>query len=324
MTEKPDSGSEIRSVPGEIQNAVKKSGALTVILIVLCSVLLLSTAVLAALYLNSTNNDSDSKNRPAVLLTEDVKKTGAPAETVTSTASVSDKADDEYKTRWENDSAQWEKEKEQLESEKELLEKENAQLKKDISGLEAQISDWEEKQKQWDKEKKELENRISLISGTSSSSSKFDSAMTQIVNTILESSAEAEDLGNLIIKVWNNAIFGKSDPESDPFTKDSSGNFVDDFSVALANLNADPDFSARLGALLQTRYAVEDQMKSLSSHPSEKESAFTALRQLYLDYVAFVDLVVNQNGSLNSFSEDFSKLDDQSIKSYRNAVIYTK
>ena len=148
--------------------------------------------------------------------------------------------------------------------------------------------------------------------------------MTQIVNTILESSAEAEDLGNLIIKVWSNAIFGNSDPESDPFTKDSSGNFVDDFSVALANLNADPDFSARLGALLETRYAVENQMKSLSSHPSEKESAFTALRQLYLDYVAFVDLVVNQNGSLNSFSEDFSNLDEQSIKSYRNAVIYTK
>ena len=55
---------------------------------------------------------------------------------------------------------------------------------------------------------------------------------------MIQDAAQAENIGNLTVKVWNNAIWEKDDKESDPFTK-KNGVFVKDFNDALGALFAD-------------------------------------------------------------------------------------
>lgn len=69
------------------------------------------------------------------------------------------------------------------------------------------------------------------------------SAMEEGVST-------AEDCGNLIKAVWNNAIYEESDESTDKYTR-VNGKFVD-FNDAISNLNADEEFQKNLIMLVKT------------------------------------------------------------------------
>ena len=152
---------------------------------------------------------------------------------------------------------------------------------------------------------------------------EYQDAYNQIVSDMLADGALLETNGNLIVKVWNNAIWNKQDEETDKYTM-LDGVFVSDFNDALNKLFNDSDFSSSMADLYSNQQQIRIKMKNLTNPPKGFENAYSALVDMYEAYLVFSDMVINSNGSLESFSKEFSDADDDFIKNYRNADLYVK
>ena len=139
--------------------------------------------------------------------------------------------------------------------------------------------------------------------------------------TMLQGCADAEDACNLIQKTWSNAIWEKSDKETNKYTK-PKGVFVSDFNDALGNLFADEDFKKQLSEIVENQNQVTAYMKALQSPPKKYEKAYNKITEFYETYLQFTNMAINPDGSLNSFAEDFKKIDKKSMKIYEEMQVY--
>lgn len=139
--------------------------------------------------------------------------------------------------------------------------------------------------------------------------------------TMLQGCADAETACNLIQKTWNNAIWEKSDKETNKYTK-TKGVFVSDFNDALGNLFADEDFKKQLGEISENQSQVTAYMKALQSPPKKYEKAYDKITEFYETYLQFTNMAINPSGSLNSFADDFEKIDKKSMKIYDEMQVY--
>lgn len=149
---------------------------------------------------------------------------------------------------------------------------------------------------------------------------KYASDLQSISTLMLGSAAEAETCGNLIKKVWSNAIFKDDDPETDEYTQ-PDGYFID-FNDALINLFADSDFSSKILDIKNSQSLVSTQMKDMKNPPEAYEDAYKELSELYSAYNTFVDYVENPTGSLQTFNENFGNYDSNVSSSYNDLEIY--
>lgn len=138
---------------------------------------------------------------------------------------------------------------------------------------------------------------------------------------ILSSAAEVETAGNLVVEVWNNAIWKKSSTSTDKYAR-PNGVFVDDFNDALHSLYADESFKSKISGIISEQYKIKEQMKQMVDPPSKYSSEYSALKAYYEEYNAFADMVLNPTGSLKTFSEGFSKADSDLMKAYKALELY--
>lgn len=164
---------------------------------------------------------------------------------------------------------------------------------------------------------------VGVVGYTQYRQDTYYSDMDKVARTMLNESASAEVAGNLIVSVWNNAIYQVQDEETDPYTM-QDGKFVDDFNVALANLLSDEAFAQTLADLNSTFSDVCDTMKSLNNPPKKYEKAFSVLADYYFSYYKLVHTVVSVDGSLTSFSEAFGLYDNAAADAYAKMSIYLK
>ena len=151
----------------------------------------------------------------------------------------------------------------------------------------------------------------------------YQAAYNTLVSYMLDDAASAENIGNLIVKVWHNAIWSTADEETDKFTK-QNGKFVTDFNDALRALFADDEFSKKCSDLASNQRQVKDEMKNMLNPPEGYENAFKALESMYSAYISFTNIVLNCEGSLESFSNDFGEADEKLIELYHGAELYVK
>lgn len=151
----------------------------------------------------------------------------------------------------------------------------------------------------------------------------YQNKYNELVALMLDEGSEAEDMGNLIVAVWHNAIYSTSDVETDKYTKEN-GKFVSDFNDALANLFFDPEYSKREENLRENQLLVREQMKEMLDPPDGFENAFKALENMYLAYIRFTDHIIECNGSYDSFSSEFSDRDHKLSECYTAAELYVR
>ncbi len=144
-----------------------------------------------------------------------------------------------------------------------------------------------------------------------------------LVRDILDDAALAERMGNLTVSVWHNAIWKNRDEETDKYTI-LDGSFVTDFNDALWSLFNDEDYSDNISTLVYHQFLVRDTMKEMLEPPDGFENAFSALESLYLSYLSFTNIVINCNGSLESFSKDFSDADKDVMQQYHIAELFVE
>ena len=107
-------------------------------------------------------------------------------------------------------------------------------------------------------------------------------------------------------KVWYNAIYQVDDPETDPYTK-VDGVFVEDFNDALHALYTDKAVSKDFETAISYRQEAEELYKQLMSPPEELRDLSEKIKETYLVYRKYMALALETEGTLKSFTEDFSQ-----------------
>lgn len=132
----------------------------------------------------------------------------------------------------------------------------------------------------------------------------------EVVPAIATSTAEVEEVGILINKVWNNSIWKKSDDETNMYTKANSGTgaFYDDFNEALARLWDDPDYSKRVDKINEDQTKIMKIMRELKKPNEEQMDMYNDLKKYYDDYLNFSNTVLYTTGkSLSSYTDEFKE-----------------
>lgn len=139
--------------------------------------------------------------------------------------------------------------------------------------------------------------------------------------TMLSGAADAEKAGNLILDVWYNAIYEMKDETTDMYTR-PNGYFYEDFNDALGELFSDSDFESMISDIRDNQNDVIGMMKGLKNPPKECGEAYDALKAYYDEYLKFTNIVIRCNGSYNSFSENFSNADNNTLDAFYAMKLY--
>lgn len=101
--------------------------------------------------------------------------------------------------------------------------------------------------------------------------------------TMLMGAIEAENAGNLIKKVWYNAIHEVRSNETDKYTmKGTYSKHFTDFNSALSSLFSDPDFADTIDSIESNQNSVSRLMKELKNPPDEYRDAYEALKNIMM------------------------------------------
>lgn len=149
---------------------------------------------------------------------------------------------------------------------------------------------------------------------------KYEKDIEHASSLMLVGAVEAEQAGNLIVKVWSNAIHEDIDSATDQYTR-PHGYFVD-FNTALQNLFSDSSFQSKISSIENNQDNITKLMKELRNPPLEYEDAYDALRDYYEAYLSLTGLVTNPTGSLQTFSSSFHDAVSAVSKSYDAMDIY--
>lgn len=147
--------------------------------------------------------------------------------------------------------------------------------------------------------------------------------MEEAAYMMLSGAADSEELGNLIVSVWSNSIYETEDEATDIYTMEN-GVFLEDFNDALGNLFASDEYAELQQTIEDNKESVTELMKKLVNPPEEYKESYSLMEKYYESYLKFVKHVIDSEGSLNSFSDEFGELDDEVIGYYEKIKLHLK
>lgn len=150
---------------------------------------------------------------------------------------------------------------------------------------------------------------------------EYSANLELVTYSMLSGAGDAETCGNLIKKVWYNAIYEERDDSTDKYTR-PNGNFVSDFNDALKNLYSDSSFSLQISGIEDNQDTVNSLMKNLKNPPDEYEDAYEAVTEFYDAYLTLTNLATDPSGSLQTFSSNFNDADSEVLKCYNAVKMY--
>ncbi len=136
------------------------------------------------------------------------------------------------------------------------------------------------------------------------------------VDEIMVVYADAENIGNQICSVWNNAIWDKNNENTAKYTSTAK-----DFNEALSNLFADEEFTGKITAVRNKQSGIDTYLGKLKNPPEKFEDAYDEFKELYYAYSDYVDFVFYCKGSYNTYTEDMAKKSSALMESYREIKV---
>ena len=136
------------------------------------------------------------------------------------------------------------------------------------------------------------------------------------VDEMMAVSADAENVGNQICSVWNNAIFDKDNENTAKYTSGTK-----DFNEALSNLFADEEFTGKITSIRNKQSEIDTYLGKLKNPPEKFEDAYDEFKELYYAYSDYVDFVILCKGSYNTYTEDLSKKSSALMENYREIKV---
>lgn len=151
---------------------------------------------------------------------------------------------------------------------------------------------------------------------------EYGENLQKACETMLQSSADAEEFCLLVSDVWYNSINQIKDDRTNLYTRYSTPNgfFYDDFNDAINSLFSKEE--STVNELKDTKSSVGELMKQLSNPPEEYKQAYDDLKELYDAYLALVNHAVSPQGSYNEYTDTYNELDTEVVKKYETMKIY--
>ena len=142
--------------------------------------------------------------------------------------------------------------------------------------------------------------------------------------TMIDGAAESEKCCNEILDIWHDCIWQEDDENTSEYTKDVLGNFYEDFNDALNNYSSSDTYKQHVSKIQDNLEEVKGYLNEArkSKIPSKYSKMYDQLEELYELYIEFTNLPIRMNGSYNSFSEDFGRIDDDFIAQYDKVTSY--
>lgn len=157
---------------------------------------------------------------------------------------------------------------------------------------------------------------IALFISNNARTENYNIEICTAVDEIMAVSADAENVGNQICSVWNNAIWNKNNENTAKYTSAAK-----DFNEALSNLFADEEFTGKITAIRNKQSEIDTYLGKLKNPPEKFEDAYDEFKELYYAYSDYVDFVISCKGSYNTYTDTLSKKSSALMESYREIKV---
>ena len=147
---------------------------------------------------------------------------------------------------------------------------------------------------------------------------EFLSNAATILDDGLSGAVECETVCNLVKKVWSNTIYEESDEETDLYTKNSSGDFNNDFNTSLTLLFGSDDYTNSVALIKSYEQTLRESLSQMKVSTEDLQKCYDAAENLCKAYYDFTGLASSPTGSLNTFSESFSSIDSEIMSYYKD------
>ena len=157
---------------------------------------------------------------------------------------------------------------------------------------------------------------IVLFVSNNTRTENYNTEICTAVDEIMAVSSDAENVGNQICSVWNNAIWDKDNENTAKYTSGTK-----DFNEALSNLFADEEFIGKITAIRDKQSEIDTYLGKLKNPPEKFEDAYDEFKELYYAYSDYVDFVILCKGSYNTYTEDLAKKSSALMESFREIKV---
>ncbi len=150
---------------------------------------------------------------------------------------------------------------------------------------------------------------------------QYNSNLSDVAYLMYDGVTIAEKCGTLLYSVWNNVLMRIHNAETDKYTL-HDGMFYDNVTEAISALFNDENFDKEIKLIKDNLYQVKKLMKEYIEPPDECCDAYEALECYYNAYKCLTNLILNVNGSLNSYTNNFNYFIAELNRCYENTEYY--
>lgn len=131
---------------------------------------------------------------------------------------------------------------------------------------------------------------------------EYVSNLNKVYMYMMGGAVTSETACNLTSGVWHDAIFGGWDDETSPYQ-------ASDFNDALKKLYESEKYQGYVSGIEDGNDKIDDIMRDLTDPPSDCESAYETLQDLYPEYQSFASLATDPSGSYTTYTQKFDDAD---------------
>lgn len=131
---------------------------------------------------------------------------------------------------------------------------------------------------------------------------EYVSNLNKVYAYMMTGAVTSETACNLTSGVWHDAIFGGWDDETSPYQ-------ASDFNGALKKLYESEKYQGYVSSIEDDNEKIDDIMRDLTDPPSDCESAYETLQDLYPEYQSFASLATDPSGSYTTYTQKFEETD---------------
>ncbi len=150
---------------------------------------------------------------------------------------------------------------------------------------------------------------------------KYIENANNISRLILENSGECEEISNLTVKVWYNAIYEKSDITTDKYIKKTSY-IYNDFDTAISNLFVDK--KSEIVDIKSKNEEINNLFKVVNDSPKEMENLKSSILEFYSAYQELYQITVNPTGTYSEYATKKNEVVNNCLLTYNKTQLLLK
>lgn len=173
---------------------------------------------------------------------------------------------------------------------------------------------------------------VLILSACGKNAEEYKGELQDVVDRMLENTADAEEIVNSYSDVWRHSIESRGaipvaemaettgleqDVIQEYFVINPAGNIPDDFSLNVQSLNSYYQESGDLERIKEASDEIQSKINELNNPPAEFEKVYDEVLDMYTYAEQYIEMALNPTGSLQSFNEEKNQLTSEILSKYK-------